>query len=146
MYYDSNSAPDHCLAHKVWSLPDMWPVMTPQQQPCAWRVLGHSELNTVIKTSLWWHHLWRHTVSGIQTRTKSRNSLTKKLFSGNRAIFFVASWYHHWGLLRHISPVVRKNRAGPKSVKTEIYFDMFCLALANQYQKHILILLQLKRW
>ena len=42
------------------------------------------------------------------------------------------------------SPVVRKNRAGPKSVKTEISFNKFCLALANQYQKHILILLQLK--
>ena len=50
----------------------------------------------------------------------------------------------NWTTPMYNSPVVRKNRAGPKSVKTEISFNMFCLALANQYQKHILILLQLK--
>ena len=34
-------------------------------------------------------------------------------------------------MYKNMSPVVRKNRAGPNSVKTEISFDMFCLALAN---------------
>ena len=34
------------------------------------------------------------------------------------------------------SPVVRKNRAGPKSVKTEISFDMFCLEQTKQYQNN----------
>ena len=34
----------------------------------------------------------------------------------------------------HNTPVVRKNRAAGKSIKTEISVDMFCLVQANQYQ------------
>ena len=39
--------------------------------------------------------------------------------------------YVTYCMLVSYSPVVRKNRAGPNSVKTDISFDMFCLALAN---------------
>ena len=46
--------------------------------------------------------------------------------------------------LLHKYPVVRKSRAGAKAIKTEISFDKFCLAQVNQYQKHVVILLQLK--